>query len=383
MPNLTVTALDTASAMDEIWDKLGPDAMIVSTKKQNGKIVMEATTEIGVKKSEPSNASDGDFGKLFSNQMIGETSLNKSDQSSLSDNVIQKRELIGLRQDIAALQDMLFGMVITNLDGVNPALAHSTRLALQRAGFSPQILQDLQVHYAGFGYKDGSQRFLQALASDLVYPTSATILQKRLLFVVGTSGTGRTTISAKLAAMLREQNPSKEIVLASLNEKNSCTNHQLQSFSRLLNLPTVALSHATQSEDFDKMTDYDYMVVDVHSDSVEVLLQINEIVSKLGDANVGTLLTIPGSSSPTMIDATLKRFHKISPLITLTKLDECETKPSEFSVLAENKAKIALLSGTKSVIDPAVFASETILLQYLKENFVNYLSPNSTTKELE
>ena len=37
MPNVTVTAADTATAMDEIWDRLGPDAMIVSTKKQNGK----------------------------------------------------------------------------------------------------------------------------------------------------------------------------------------------------------------------------------------------------------------------------------------------------------------------------------------------------------
>ena len=45
MPNVTVTAADTATAMDEIWDQLGPDAMIVSTKKQHGKIVMEATTE--------------------------------------------------------------------------------------------------------------------------------------------------------------------------------------------------------------------------------------------------------------------------------------------------------------------------------------------------
>ena len=50
MPNVTVTASDTATAMDEIWDQLGPDAMIVSTKKQHGKIVMEATTEAVAKR---------------------------------------------------------------------------------------------------------------------------------------------------------------------------------------------------------------------------------------------------------------------------------------------------------------------------------------------
>ena len=70
-----------------------------------------------------------------------------------------------------------------------------------------------------------------------------------------------------------------------------------------------------------------------------------------------------------MIGTTIKRFDAINPLVALTKLDECETKPEEFSALAENNVKIALLSGTKSVIDPAVFASENILLQYLQENF--------------
>jgi len=45
MPTITVQAADSATAMDEIWEKLGPDAMIISTSKRNGRIVMEATTE--------------------------------------------------------------------------------------------------------------------------------------------------------------------------------------------------------------------------------------------------------------------------------------------------------------------------------------------------
>ena len=62
MPNVTVTAADTATAMDEIWDRLGPDAMIVSTKKQQGKIVMEATTEPTAKPAEPHRPARLDLG---------------------------------------------------------------------------------------------------------------------------------------------------------------------------------------------------------------------------------------------------------------------------------------------------------------------------------
>ena len=369
MPNVTVTAADTATAMDEIWDRLGPDAMIVSTKKQHGKIVMEATTESTAKPAEPARASAAGFGALFTDQMIGKGQRRDQDTAPPAEFIANQSELAGLRRDLAALHDMLTGMVLTDLDGINPALAPSTRMTLQRAGFSQKILQELQTHYAGFGYKDGCERFLQALASQLVHPTSATILQKRLIFVVGASGTGRTTMVAKIAAMLRDQNPSKEIVLASLNGQNGTANHQLQSFGRLLNLPTVTLGLSTPVEDFNKMTDYDFMVIDVASDSADAVEKVHSIQSHLGASEIGTLLTIPGSSSHSMINTTIRRFHATHPLVALTKLDECETKPAEFSALAENDTKIALLSGTKSVIDPAVFASENILLQYLQENF--------------
>ena len=369
MPNLTVKAADTATAMDEIWDRLGPDAMIISTKKQHGKIVMEATTDTTAKPAEPARASTAGFGTLFTNQMIGKTPSHDKDMDSPAESMALQIELAGVRRDLAALQDMLTGMVLTDLDGVNPALAPSTRVKLQRAGFNQKILQDLQTHYAGFSYSDGCERFLRALASQLVHPTSATILQKRLIFVVGASGTGRTTMVAKIAAMLRDQNPRKEIVLASLNGQSGSKNHQLQSFGRLLNLPTVNLGLSTSVEDFNKMTDYDFMVIDVTSDSAEAVEKVHSIQSYLGASDVGTLLAIPGSSSQSMISTTIKRFHATHPLVALTKLDECETKPAEFCALAETNTKIALLCGTKSVIDPAVFASENILLQYLQENF--------------
>ena len=369
MPNVTVTAADTATAMDEIWDRLGPDAMIVSTQKKHGKIVMEATTDTTVRPAEPVRASTAGFGTLFTNQMIGKASRRDRDMTPPTESMTQQNELAGLRRDLAALQDMLKGMVLTDLDGINPALAPSTRVTLQRAGFSQKILQDLQTHYAGYSFSDGCERFLQALASQLVYPTSATILQKRLIFVVGASGTGRTTMVAKIAAMLRDQNPSKEIVLASLNGQNGTTNHHLQSYGRLLNLPTLTLGLSTPVEDFNKMTDYDFMVIDVASDRADAVQKVHSIKSHLGTSEVGTLLAIPGSTSHSMINTTIKRFCAIDPLVVLTKLDECETKPAEFSALAENNTKIALFSGTKSVIDPAVFASENILLQYLQENF--------------
>ena len=43
MTTLTIQAADTASAMEEIAARLGEDALILSTTKKDGKVIMQAT----------------------------------------------------------------------------------------------------------------------------------------------------------------------------------------------------------------------------------------------------------------------------------------------------------------------------------------------------
>jgi flagellar biosynthesis protein FlhF len=84
---------------------------------------------------------------------------------------------------------------------------------------------------------------------------------------------------------------------------------------------------------------------------------------------MGCLLSIPGGTSSKMIELTLQRFVALHPTVALTKLDECETGAAEFSMLANYQARIGVLSGTRAVIDALAFATDSVLGQYLKENF--------------
>ena len=68
MPKLTVQAMDSAAAMDEIVSKLGPDAVILSTTKLNGKVVMEAAS--GTLPSQIPPNDEKKFTNIFSEQMI-------------------------------------------------------------------------------------------------------------------------------------------------------------------------------------------------------------------------------------------------------------------------------------------------------------------------
>ena len=58
----------------------------------------------------------------------------------------------------------------------------------------------------------------------------------------------------------------------------------------------------------------------------------------------------------------------IKPIIALSKLDECEIGPEEFSKLAELNSKIGIITGTNDIVGSLALASENVLTQYLKEN---------------
>ncbi len=56
-------------------------------------------------------------------------------------------------------------------------------------------------------------------------------------------------------------------------------------------------------------------------------------------------------------------------MIALTKLDECWTGAEELSALANIKARIGLVTGTRVIIDSILPADEHSLTKYMKENF--------------
>ena len=64
MTTLTIQAADTASAMDEIEERLGKDALILSTTKKHGKVVMQATNGADLPSPSPKRAAS-DFSHMY------------------------------------------------------------------------------------------------------------------------------------------------------------------------------------------------------------------------------------------------------------------------------------------------------------------------------
>ena len=395
MTTLTIQAADTASAMEEIAERLGEDALILSTSKKDGKVIMRATNGADLPAPAAPSRPAEDFNQMYNAGLSGSlpgkprvspepkarptaAAAPASAQPEFSDTAQRAMmQAMGLMADrIDQLDRKLAGMMLTGPAGLNADLQDSTPLQLSRAGYSQKTILRLQPSYAGLGYETGVSSFLDCLAEDLTDLKSETLLQKRVIFVVGATGSGRTTLASKLAASLKDAHPGKEVALASLSATLNETDTKLRSYARLLNIPVSQLTQDVPDQHFDKMTDFDMMVVDVTLPADEAVERVSRLKQHLGEQNAAVVMSLSGGSSAKMISLTVAQFAALAPTIGLTKLDECETTSTEFSALAEAGARISLLSGTKSVVGAIAFASAKILAQYLKENFQADTSDN-------
>ena len=139
MTTITVTASDTAQAMDKIVERLGHDALILETVKRNGRIEMIASDDIekteAVEKSIPTDASTmknlsgvnieigngAGFTDIFDQQMINTIRERGQRSSSLEsesfDHQVTNLENAKVLSELRDIKQMLNGMVITQPDG--------------------------------------------------------------------------------------------------------------------------------------------------------------------------------------------------------------------------------------------------------------------------
>ena len=413
MATITVQASDTSTAMEEIALKLGEDAMILSTTKKNGKVIMQASNDAPAapKQAQPASTSAiSDFDRLFADKLgqelakptidlsaagaeqrrapasagrisSGSTSSGRASAApSAQPDAIQTHlvSALGLlAEKMEHIEDRLAAMTLTPYEGLNPELGDSTPMQLRRSGFSDTIITNLHASFAGLGYEAGVSSFLSHLGQQLAITQSDSLMQKRIYFIVGPSGSGRTTLAAKLAANLKDEHSGRVVALAHLASSSAETDNKLKSYARLLNLPFCHLTHDVPANQFDKMTDFDIMVVDVTLSVDQSNHYLGQLTEHLGASEVQTIMSLQGGSSASLIRQSMTAYKQVNPLIALTKLDECETTPAEFSALAEQEASIALLSGTRSVVGALAFASGNIISQYLTENFSSALRLNS------
>ena len=374
-----IKAKDTASAMEKVVRELGEDCVILSTKKINGQVSITASNSKKAKEAVKKRYDKKKFAniyKLNSGKLDIKNKIINNSQKELSDHKRTSSNLLGthykdiIKEEMGVLLEKidkkLENIYITdNLKNYN----FSNFLKLKQIGFSNKILEKYLDKNLNNSYEEARVNFFRKLSDSLSSPFPERVFNSKLILVTGTSGTGKTTMAAKIASAIVDKLGRNNIVLAELCRNSKSASEDLKSFARLLNIPITNQLKNGDLSDTMILNDNAKIVVDLAGDIETGNKIIESLEARHGDNNICSILCLQSGSSTEMIENTWKKIKAQRPIIALTKSDECNLSSMAMSKIAELKGKVGLVSGTRSIVDSLLFTNSDILAKYMKENF--------------
>ena len=375
----TVKAKDTSSAMEKVITELGEDCVILSTKKKNGMIEMTASNQMKYKSAVKKRYDKEKFSNIYSLKS-GKLKLNKENIKKAEKinsiprsinletiNKIIKKETSSL---LLKLDKKLENIYLTDYKNVTKNIIFSYYLKLKEIGFSSEVLDKYHENLdKEESFEVSKYKLYRKLSEVLAAPYPERVFNSKLIMVTGPSGSGKTAMAAKIASTIVDKYGRNNIVLAELCRNSNTATENLKSYARLLNIPITNSLQNGDLSDTMILNDNARIVVDLAGNIETGNKVIEELEERHGDKNICSILCMQSGSSPDMIESTLKKVKAQRPIIALTKSDECNISAATLSCLASKKAKIGLVSGTKSIVDSLLFTDANILAKFMKENF--------------
>ena len=373
-------ASDSASAMEEVVKKLGPDALIISTSKRGNKVEIEATNDLSnhqKQKDITGNFSDVlhskiDFLREKQRNRIYNKTSNYYDAGNTGTNLVnqnQSSEMAKVREQIKDLQNMLSGMVITDEKGLNEQTGNSVSLKLRKLEFTPEIVSSLKPAYDGLNIDRGLAAFIKAFANKIACEEIHDIFKSQVIFIVGPSGSGKTTLSAKLAARIMEDNKQMKPTLVSMESEVVNRREDLAYYSKLLNIPKINYQIEENCKNFESICS-GQKIVDVSLITEESKYLIQNVRDQLGATKVTTVLCLPSGSSKQLLTSQISKYMDFKPIIAFTKIDECQLFARELCVLASKHVKMGLITGSKTILGSVALSVPDVLARHL-ESYIN------------
>ncbi len=371
-------ARDMKTAMNLVNDEFGEKAIILSTKKNNGVVEVEASdNDIVIESHKKQLEEKQSFSNVFMKEIkqkkkkIETNSINNVSYLGKNDfkNDKKDEENIKLLQNIQTQLDSLRkemnNMIVTDESGISDELSYQTPIKLRQEKFHPEIINKLSHSFIGKNLEEGRVSFFRQLAKKLASNDFSRFINSKNIFVFGNSGSGKSTLSAKIASYLSDKKSSKNINFIDVTNSSTGNSDILRSYSRVLGFPVKDYNFFNFTK-----TDMDSSIniFDFSGDLNFGIQKIKEIKNSFPSFDFCSILTVPSGSNSEMIDGLSRKVSEIRPMIAITKLDECWVGAEEFSSLALNNARIGIVTGTKVLINSIIEANENSLAKYMKEN---------------
>ena len=371
-------ARDMKTAMNLVNDEFGDRAIILSTKKNNGVVEVEASDNDDIIETHKKQLEEN---KNFSNVFMKEIDSSKEKKIKKNDNIsyLGRKEskpidsnkdnlevLKKIQEQLDSLKGDMNNMILTDQSGISDELSHYTPIKLRQEKFSPAIVNKLSYSFIGKNLEEGRVAFFRELSKKLASDDFSRFLNSQNIFVFGNSGSGKSTLAAKISSYLSDKKNPKIVNFIDVNNSSTGNSDVLRSYSRVLGFPVKDFNFFNFN---DSLESNSINIFDFSGDLNFGIQKIKEIKNSFPSFNFCSILAIPSGSNSEMINGLTKKVSEIRPMVAVTKLDECWVGAEEFSSLALNNARIGIVTGTKVLIDSIIEANENSLTKYMKENF--------------
>lgn len=354
---------DMREALSLVTQELGPDAVILSNKRTNSGVEVVAATDYdeqavraqavarpAVKVTHPEAehpvlaAPDS---ALVEPAMPAEATADERALSSLRTDVCEEMRLMR-----ALLEEQLAGLAWNDTRRRHP---HKSMLLerLARLGIAPSITQQI---CGSLEYRDSVEATWQAALLQLAQSVQVTnddiLTRGGIVALVGTTGVGKTTTIAKLAARYALAHGADSVALISTDCYRIAAHEQLKTFGQILGCP-VRLVDKPEAlrRALDAFAHKRLVLIDTAGTGQrdQQLAERLELIVAQGQP-VRNYLVLSCTAQRTMLDESVRAFGRL-PLAgcVLTKLDEAGSLGDMISTLIQHNLAVSYIADGQRV----------------------------------
>ena len=354
MAEITVRAIDSALAMEEVQKRLGDDALIISTQRIDGQIEITATDEEVVKpnkKAEPLILGDiyrqDNFSAVL-NRKVGEArnSIDLNTPSDLYPEVTNRIEKISA--ELSKLR-----LLVENYD--KEPIEFGTLDKLRLIGFRPSALNI----FDDLSNETEMTVAVRKLAKAFVNGKCNHFESSDVFIITGAKGSGKSTFAEKFISLQKENKQDKEYIEFSDQNKR-----KLMAAVKNLNL----------SNDKNGSSKQQALIIDTSNQEIDLNLILIDLCKANPEAKISVIHTVPVGNSYERLKKEFKINLSEKQYWAFTKLDLYDLSVGEIGAMIELENKCMFFSGMDKVEDGAYYSKvdqiEAYLLKKLKEEIV-------------
>jgi flagellar biosynthesis protein FlhF len=369
-----IFAPDMRTAIRQIRETLGPDAVILSNKTVEGGVELMAALDFddvlftdsappGVPKRYSGEAQVTPFPNR--KEETGDISAAAEVEPASPELPVPSRSrvewtqdplLLEMRKEMQVLRHMveneLSGFTWKELGENRPQLRELLRRLLA-LDIHPALCQRLAGQVGEFaGIDEGWRKALYFLSSKLKILGDQLLEEGGVVAVIGPTGVGKTTSIAKLAARFALRHGNRHLALISVDSYRIGAQEQLTTYARILDVPMRSASNAQELDiALNAFADKRLILIDTAGMSQRDL-RISEQLALLsaGNRKVRTFLALSATTQLAALRQAIQAFGAAQPeACILTKLDEAASLGNVLSAIIDSELPLAYVTDGQRV----------------------------------